>query len=184
MEEITVKDAMVPLGEYPAVAPDGTLYDAIVELDAARARPTEGKPEHRSVLVIDGNGKVVGKLTYVDLLQGLEPKYGEIGDVEGMGHFGLSSEFVTFMRSHFGLWEGSFRDLCQKALGAKIKDIAHAPGPDVLIDEGRPIADAVHQLILAGEVSLFVTREGEIVGLVRLIDAFDVMAQEIMACKL
>ncbi len=184
MEEIRVKDVMVPLDEFSAVAADGTLYDAIVELDAARARPPKGKSEHRSLLVIDGNGKVVGKLTYVNILQGLEPKYSEIGDVAGIGRFGLSSEFVTFMRKHFGLWKGSFRDLCQKALGAKVKDIADVAGPDLLIDEGRPIADAVHQLMVGRDVSLFVTRNDEIIGILRLIDAFDVMAQEIMACKL
>jgi hypothetical protein len=184
VKEVKVKDAMVPLDEYPTIAHKASLYDAIVQLDAARRSPSQGQSEHRSLVVVDDNGKVVGKLTYVDILRGLEPKYGEIGDVKGMHRFGISGEFVTFMRKHFGLWEGSFRDLCAKASKTKVKDVAEGLDPDVLVDETRSIADAVHRLIVGGNVSLFVTRGGEVTGLLRMIDAFDVMGREIMACEL
>jgi predicted transcriptional regulator len=184
LKAIKVKDVMVPLEEYPTISHQASLYDAILELDAARRAPNHGKSEHRSLVVVDESGKVLGKLTYVDILRGLEPKYGEIGDVKGMHRFGLSGEFVTFMRRHFGLWEGSFRDLCEKASRTKIKDVAEGVSPELLVDETGSIADAVHQLIVVGDVSLFVTGEGKVTGLIRLIDAFEVMAEEIMACKL
>lgn len=185
MEDVKVKDAMVPLEEYTTVSHGATLYDAIVELDAARFhRPQNGKSEHRSVIIVDDDGKVVGKLTYVEILHGLEKKYSEIGDIQRLRRFGLSGEFVTYMRKHFGLWEGSFRDLCEKAVATKAKEIADPPGPDTCIDEECSITDAVHQLMVGTDVSLFVTRSGEIVGILRLIDAFDALCTEIKACKL
>lgn len=183
MKEIKVREVMVPLKEYPTIEDGANLYEAIVELDSARKRPNHEKSEHRSLVVMDNNGKVVGKLTYMDILRGLEPKYGVIGDVRGMRRFGLSGEFVTFMRKHFGLWEGSFQDLCSKASGTKVKDVAEDLRDDLLVDSEGTIADAVHLMIVGGEVSLFVTVGGEITGILRLIDAFDVLGDEIMSCR-
>ncbi len=183
MDQIKVKDAMVPLEEYTTVAHDASLYDAILELDAARERPNSRKSEHRSVVIIDDDKKVMGKLTYHDILRGLEPRYGKIGDVKRMRRFGLSQEFLTFMRKHFGLWEGSFRDLCQKAVRMNVKDVLEPPGPDLYVDEDSAIEDAVHQLMIGTDVSLLVTRGDEVVGILRLIDAFYVVCEEIKACR-
>ena len=183
MDEVTVKDAMVPLEEYTVVSHDATLYDAITQLDAARTRPKNRKSEHRSVIVLDDDRKVMGKLTYREILRGLEPNYDKIGDVYAMGRFGLSQEFVTFMRRHFGLWEGSFRDLCQRALRTKVSEVLQPPSPDLYIDENRSIVDAVHQLMVGTDLSLLVTRGDEVVGILRLIDTFHVVSEEIKACK-
>jgi predicted transcriptional regulator len=183
VDEIKVKDAMVPLEEYTTVSHEATLYDAILALDAARRRPNDGKSEHRSVVILDENKKVVGKLTYRDILVGLEPRYDKIGDVQKMRRFGLSGEFVTFMRSHFGLWEGSFRDLCQKAVRTKVTDVVKVPSADIYVDEECEIVEAVHQLMVGTDVSLLVTRSDEVVGILRLIDAFDVVSEQIKACR-
>jgi hypothetical protein len=184
VKEIKISEIMVPLKEYPTINGRASLYDAIMELDKARERPNHGKSEHRSLVVIDENGNVSGKLTYMDMLRGLEPKYGSIGDIKGMRRFGLSGEFVTFMRKHFGLWEGSFRDLCDKATKTMVKDVAEDLRSDLLIDNEGTIADAIHRMIVGGEVSLFVTVGDEIAGMIRLIDAFEAMGKEIMTCRL
>lgn len=183
MKEIKVKDVMVPLEEYPTIDDRASLYDAIIELDTARRRLSNGKSEHRSLVVTDDSGNVIGKLTYMDILRGLEPKYGVIGDVKGMRRFGLSGEFVRFMRKHFGLWEGSFQDLCAKATKTIVRDVAEGLRKELVVDGDRTIADAVHLMIVAGEVSLFVTADDDITGMIRLIDAFDVLGEEIMACS-
>ena len=184
MKKVKVKQAMVPLEEYSTVSNEATLYDAIVQLDAARHRPNNLKSKHRSVLIVNDEKKVIGKLTYVDILQALEPKYNKIGNIENMRRFGLSGEFLTFMRKHFGLWEGSFQDLCQKALRTKVKNVAKPSGPDLYVDEDCAIVDAVHKLMVGTDVSLLVTRKEEVVGILRLIDAFELMCEEITACKL
>lgn len=184
MKKIKVKEVMVPLEEYTTVSDKATLYDAILALDAARRRTNNGKSRHRSVLILDDDEKVAGKLTYVDILQGLEPKYGKVGDLQSMRRFGISGEFLTFMRKHFGLWEGSFRDFCENAVRTKVKDVATPPGPELYVDEDCTIGDALHQLMVGTEVSLLVTRGEKVVGILRLIDAFDVLTEEIKACEL
>ncbi len=101
-----------------------------------------------------------------------------------MRRFGLSGEFVTFMRKHFGLWEGSFQDLCAKATKTMVRDVAEGLRKDLVVDGDGAIADAIHRMIVGGEVSLFVTVGDEITGMLRLIDAFDVLGEEIMSCSL
>ncbi len=184
MKELKVREVMVPLEEYPIINDRASIYDAINELDTARRRPNNNKSEHRSLVVMNDDGDVVGKLTYMDILRGLEPKYGSIGDVKSMRRFGLSGEFVTFMRKHFGLWEGSFQDLCAKATKTMVRDVAEGLRKDLVVDGDGAIADAIHRMIVGGEVSLFVTVGDEITGMLRLIDAFDVLGEEIMSCSL
>ena len=184
MDGITTKDAMVPLDEYTTISHKATLYDAIQSLDCARQRTDVRISEHRSVIILDDNGKVVGKLTYRDILRGLEPRYDNVGDVEKMERFGLSKEFITFMRKHFGLWEGSFQDLCQKAVGTIVEDILEPPAPHLFVDADAPIVDAVHQLMVGTDMALLVTSGDDVVGILRLIDAFHLVCEEIKACKI
>lgn len=183
MAEILVKDAMVPVEEYSTVSQEASLYDAIVELEAANERKEDRKTEHRSVMVYNDDKKVIGVLTYRDILRGLEPNYRKIGDVDAMARFGLSMEFVNFLQEHFGLWEGTFRDLCQRALQTKVKDVLEDPGPHLYVDEQTNILDAVHQLMVGSCISLLVTRGDEVVGILRMIDAFNVVCDEIKLCK-
>lgn len=175
---------MLPLSEYPAVSPDATLVEAVVALEDAPQKFEHGGHKHRSVLVLDDRGDVAGKLTYVDMLKALEPRYEKVGEIETVSRFGWSPEFLTFMVKNFGLWEGSFQDRCAKAGRRKVADLIRRPDRTQYVDRKRPLNEAVHQLIMAHELSLLVTDdEGKVVGILRLIDVFDKVAEEIRACR-
>lgn len=183
MDVITVKEIMMPVEEYPSIAEDATIYDAFMKLEEAMHGPERPNREHRSLIVVNKEGLVIGKLTYFDLLKSLEPKYSNLGDTQNVSRFGVSSEFMTFVRKHFGLWEGSFQELCRKALHFHVKEAVPEAAPSLFIDENATVADAVHQLVLEQEMSLLVTRENEVVGIVRLIDAFDTVWDGIKQCR-
>lgn len=184
MEVFKVKDLMVPISEYATVTPDATLYDAVVALQEAGKHFERREYKHRSVLVLDEDGTVVGKLTALSLLKALEPKYEKVGDIESMSRFGWSQEFLTFMAKNFGLWEGSFQDLCAKAAGRKVKDMIIDPAKLTYIDQDASMEQAVHSMIMSQELSLLVTSDKAVVGVLRLIDVFETVCQAIRSCRI
>ncbi|MEW6137047.1 MAG: CBS domain-containing protein [Thermodesulfobacteriota bacterium] len=183
MEELRVRDLMVPISEYATVGENATLFDAVVALEEADSKFTERKYKHRSVLVVRPDGTVVGKLTYLAILRGLEPKYEKLGDISSTSRFGVSSEFLTFMMKHFGLWQGSFQDLCAKAAGRKVTELAVETGRSMYISQDASLNEAMHQLVMSQELSLLVTGDqGQVIGVLRLIDLFEKVSEQIRKC--
>ncbi len=97
----TVKDLMVPLAEYATVSEKATLYDAIVALEKAQEEfdtRLEKAPEefgtkrhpHRAILVLDKDGQVAGKISQLDALRALEPKYSEMQERPGLHRYGFT----------------------------------------------------------------------------------------------
>ena len=78
---------------------DATLYDAVMALERAQEKYTYKHSEyrHRAVLVLDPKGKVVGKISQIDVLRALEPKYKEILEGRGFRGVGFSKNFLKSM---------------------------------------------------------------------------------------
>jgi CBS domain-containing protein len=183
VEQLRVRDLMVPISEYATVSEEATLHDAVVALEEADKSFGGRKYKHRSVLVVRPDKSVVGRLTYLGILQALEPKYEKLGDISGAKRFGLSPEFITFMMKHFGLWTGSFQDLCAVAAARKVKDLVTTPPENLYVNRDAALNEALHRLIISQELSLLVTGDrGEVVGVLRLIDLFDKVSEQIRAC--
>lgn len=68
-------DVMVPLSEYATVDEGATLVEAVQALEKAQEAFDRNRYHHRAVLVLDGQKNVVGKLSQLDILGALEPKY-------------------------------------------------------------------------------------------------------------
>ena len=77
MEKTTIGDLMVPLEEYATVSEEATLKDALDALEKVQEELDRKRYKylHRAVLVLDNNNKVVGKITQLDIMRGLEPNY-------------------------------------------------------------------------------------------------------------
>jgi CBS domain-containing protein len=75
MESILIKDLMVPLADYATVSEYATLSEAVLALKEAQKNFDQDRYRHRAVLVLDKSGKVVGKVSQIDALKALEPKY-------------------------------------------------------------------------------------------------------------
>lgn len=172
MEDMIVKDLMVPLEEYATVSEDATIFEAVIALEKAQEEIdlTKYKFKHRAVLVLDKNNKVVGKLSQFDALRALEPKYTGMGDLRSMSRTGFSPEFLKAMVDDHALWDEPPEDLCRKAMNRKVRDFMHTPTEGEYIKEDAHMREAVHLLVMGQHHSLLVTRDGEIVGILRLVD--------------
>ena len=168
-----VKDLMVPLEEYTRVPEGASLYDAVKALEKALTGPAAdpARPTDRAVLVQARDGRVLGKLSLWDVLRGLEPRY----DVPG-GPLVVIDEYFTWTHAMFA-------NIAEKARAIAAKDMLRGHTREEMIDENAPLDQAVHQLVHGKLLSLLVTRDERIVGVLRLSDVFAAISTLLDAAK-
>jgi len=180
MKTILIKDIMIPLSEYATVQEEDTLKMAIKALQETQKHNDPKSYKHRAVLVFDKDKNIVGKISALDVLRALEPKYCQIGQPEkmskmGLSRFGLSNDFLSSMMEQYCLWEDSLEDLIKTASKLKAKDIMYSLEEGEYVDESASISDAIHQLILGHHQSLLVSKANKVIGILRLSDVFNLV---------
>jgi hypothetical protein len=171
----TAKDLMRPLEECAVVPESATLAEAIAALEEAQARLPAGRQRHRAVLVRDDKGRIVGKLGYLGFLKALEPKYSSLGDVERLSRAGVGTELLNVITDSYRFWQDDLESVRRRADHIRVKDemIPIEEG----IDAGCTLTEAMHHLIMRQSLSVVVMMKGSAVGLVRLSDLFDEVAE-------
>ena len=178
MKSILVKDLMVPLSEYITVTDDAMLSDALDVLESAQEEFNKDRNRHKAVLVCEKkSGKVIGKLSQLDVIRSLEPKYDDLTEdntpaFTGTSHYGFSPKFMKDILEQHELWYEPIKDICKRADSQKVKDIMQTPSSGEIVKESANLGEAIHQLIMGHHQSLLVTREKKIVGVLRLTDVF------------
>ena len=184
--EITVKELMVPLEEYATVSEEATLFDAVMALEEAQENldRTRYKYLHRAILVLDKDRNVVGKISQLDVLRALEPKYKDGVDTGSLSRGGLSPELLKSMVDGRDLWAQPLQDICARAARVRIKSFMHTPGEGEYVDGNAPLQEAIHTLMMGHHHSLLVTEGKKIVGILRLTDVFVAIFDVIQACPI
>jgi CBS domain-containing protein len=183
VKRIKVKDIMVPLGEYAKVNEDATLYEAVLELEEAQQRFRQDRYAHRAILVVNDSHNVVGKLSQLDIIIGLESGYEKIGDLKYVSHTGFTPDFIKSMMKEYSLWEKPLDDIIRKAAQTKVKDIMYTPTEADYVEEEASLDEAIHRLVVGHHQSLLVTKEEKIVGIFRLSDVFAEVCNLIKTCE-
>jgi predicted transcriptional regulator len=161
--ERKVKDLMLPIDDYPKISEDGTIREAFEALE---------KTKHRALLVTDKKGVVIGQLSNMDILMGLEPRY----DCSLWAGTGFTCEvfknYPVFYR------EGMFAGQAQAQVGRQVKEIL-AP-IKVAVDEDATLAEAVNLMATHNLGRLAVLRKEKIVGMIRIDEIFDEMQKVVL----
>jgi CBS domain-containing protein len=186
MKEFSIVQLMVPLSEYATVFEDATLYDAVIALEKAQEKFVYKHSEyrHRAILVLNPKGKVVGKISQIDVLRALEPKYKEILEGKGFKGVGFSKKFLKSMLKDYFLFDSPLRDICQKASGQPVTKFMETPTEGEFIAEAASLDEALHLFVIGHHQSLLVTRGEDIVGILRLTDVFTAVFHMMKECKL
>jgi CBS domain-containing protein len=186
MEIITVEDLMVPIEEYVTIHEEATLYEAVKALEKVQEEQDRKRYHylHRAILVLNKNRKIVGKISQLDVLMALEPKYKAMGDMRNLARSGLGLEFIKSMFEKYALCELPFTDMCSNAADLKVKDCMYTPGEGEYIELDTSLCEAIHMLVVGHHQSLIVTKAGEIVGILRLTDVFKNVFQTMESQKL
>jgi len=184
LKNLSVKELMVPLSEYATVSDDASLFDAVLALDTAQKKYHLTKYAHRAVLIMDKQNHVVGKITQLDVLRSLEPKYKEMQDRAGLKSYGFSRTFMKSLLENYHLWDSPLREICKKAGSIPVKSFMHKPTEGEYIEEKASLDEAIHQLVLGSHQSLLVVDNGNITGVLKLTDVFAAVFSAMQECDL
>jgi CBS domain-containing protein len=184
MESIAVRDMMIPLESYATVSEDATLAEAVLALEAAQNNFDQNRYQHRAVLVYDKNRNIVGKLSQLDVLKALEPKYQGAGDFKELDQFGINADYIRNLIDELGLLKKPVQDICRRAAEAKVKNIMYTPTQGEFVAEKATLNEAIVQFLVGHHQSLLVTRGKDIVGILRLTDVFKKVTDMIKACNI
>ena len=184
MSEFCVKELMVPLSEYATVPEGSTLFEAVLALEKAQEEFDHTKYKHLGVLILNKQKQVIGKLGQIDVLRALEPKDGELGEINKLGQFGFSSNFVRKLRTQRRMTAAPLKDLCSKASKLRVEDFMQTPSEGEFIDQEASLELAVMQLVMGHHISLLVTRGKKIIGILRMTDVFAAVFHTMKECEL
>lgn len=179
--DITIKDLMIPIGEYVSVGVEDTLFDCMLALEKDKAA-RNGSHSHRDVLVIGGGGDVLGTVTMTDIFLALEPGYKSI--LESLDDRSvLTPEYMAGIFKDYDLWTEPLAALCGKAAALKAGDVMHEPAPGEIVDAAAPLDKTLHLFILGAHQPLLVREGGRITGVLRVGDVFAEIKKRILACR-
>jgi CBS domain-containing protein len=184
MQSILINDLMIPIEDYATVSEDATLGEAVRALKEAQDKFDLNTYSHRAVLVYDAKGKIVGKLSQLDFLKSLEPKYEDILNQKTIERFGINQEYIRIMIRELGLLKPPLNDICRIASALKVKNIMYKPTEGEYISETASLDEAVLLLVIGHHQSLLVTRGKEIVGILRSADVFKKISDMVESCEL
>lgn len=185
MDAYTVKDLMVPLSEYATVQENASLYEAILSLEKAQAEFDHTKYRHRAVLVLDPKGRVIGKLSQLDVLRALESLVDVTAkDISRIRRYGFSQGFIRRLQRQQQGPIPPLPDLCRRLSRFKAKDFMQTPTEGEFVGLTAGLGTAIHQLVLGNHLSLLVTDGSErILGILRLTDVFAALFHLMKECE-
>ncbi len=183
MSDFGVKELMVPLSEYATVAEGSTLFEAVLALEKAQEECDHTKYKQRGVLILDKKKRIIGKLGQLDVLRALEPKNENPDETKELSQFGFSSNFIQKLRKQQRMNTAPLKDLCSIASKLRVEDFMQTPSEGEFIDQEASLEMAVMQLVTGHHISLLVTRSKEIIGVLRMTDAFAAVFHTMKECE-
>ena len=177
-----VKDLMVPVGHCGTVHQDMTVRQAIRTLKETRdkQRATKAAFKYRVLLVLDDDNRVVGKLGHSEIVMNMDPIYQTLEDSEEIAHTstaGLSQTLLKSLLRWDSLWNESFEQRCQRVLNLTVKSCMCIAITDECVLETDSLEVAIHKLAIYRQQSLLVVGVDGVVGILRLTDVFEQIAQ-------
>lgn len=148
LREPTIADMMVPFSLYPKVYIDDPLASVLKIIHQAYTKEVpENSPygQVRSALVYDREEKILGIVRFSDLLKLIIPP------------FLKDSPYATFFTGMF---------LAQSKVIGKL-NIGGLVKKQVFVDVEAPVMEAVHLLVEHSLINIPVTKDGELVGVLR-----------------
>lgn len=177
---LRVRDLMLSLDAYATVSCEATLRQALLALSKAQLGLTYDRHHHRAVLVMDEQGNVVGKLTHQAILRSLLPSVLGASDVERLAGAGLNPELIDSV-ARLSPIRADLQSMCDASERVTVREAMVAATDS--IDEEASLGEAIEALVVSRAESLLVLRAGRVVGILRLSDVFEEVADRIRRGK-
>lgn len=178
--ELKVKDMMVPIDDYAVTTTDKLLKEAVPELMRIYCQVETGKcteAGHRTSLVLDGHGKLVGILDFKSILKVLIPEIA--GGISGkLQALGISMAFAEADAHDMDSSKQGFRSRVIQNAQTRVVDVMLKIRGTINADAG--FLDAL-KMIYRNKVTVLPVFEGDkLVGVLRDSDLFLAAANVLM----
>jgi CBS domain-containing protein len=180
MKNLKVKKLVVPLDEFLVVNKDTSLLEVILSL---KEKKEKNANFHSTVFITDDRGKFIGKISILDILRGIEPKYKEVSDVD-LSRFGYSEDFVLSILKNYDLWAHPLENLCQNIPNILASEVARDIDTNETVSTEDSLDLAVHKMVMNNYTLLLVEEDGSFVGVLRSIDLFFFICEQVEKCDL
>jgi len=94
MKTRQIKELMVPISEYASIHENASMAEAIQAIENEDKQYGDSPYRHHSLVVINDRKHVVGRLSQVDIMRAMEPRYCEIEDAHWVGRTVLSKKML------------------------------------------------------------------------------------------
>jgi CBS domain-containing protein len=173
-----VRDIMSRIEEYNMVQADARLCDALFVLKQNHEKIKAAVPGkyHKTLIVTEASGKILGKLSIFDIIRGLVPESAK-APLQARRHQPILSaramaveREVAEAQERFQWFSTTFLDLVKQETQKRIKDVM-SPLQPLLVEEDS-INKAIYVMFKENIRQPAVAREGKIIGIVSLMDIF------------
>lgn len=168
-----VRDLMRPISDFPSIEGKVTFIEAIDALERVQEDFQTGKAPEIILLIRDDDGTIIGRLSPMDIVHGLEPNYFSLDDDTDIPYRHLVMSTVERMRKLERLWQKPLAELCENARNITVDSFVTLPEANQMVDIDARIDIAFDLFVVLRHGSLFVTDDGRnIVGLLRFSDVY------------
>lgn len=182
MKNYLVKDLMVPISEYAAVRTGTSLHDAILALEKAQETYTSSKYHHRAILVLDENNNVIGKISQLRALRAIDREYDYTDEIDLIKKHKFTDTYISHLRQQYrSNGQVLNTDTLRLAAGKKVEEFMQTPSAGEIVSEDSDLDTAIHKLVAGTHLSLLVTRDDKVVGILRISDVFAATFHEMSA---
>jgi CheY-like chemotaxis protein len=162
--EKSLREVMIPIEEYTTLNQESTVKEAIDKLrESFYAKVSTSRimeTGHRSILVVDDRGEIMGILAIIDLLRAVMPAYLDAPKPSTADNIQYSPLF----------WHNMFQREVLRLSGKKIKNVM-SPAPGT-IDADANLMEAAYTMITHNKRRLTIIDSGKVIGIIREQDLF------------
>ncbi|MDY0221918.1 MAG: hypothetical protein RBR67_12340 [Desulfobacterium sp.] len=182
MDNMKISELMRPIDDFPHISSENSFMEGVTALENVDKEFKLGNTPERILLVHDVKGKIIGKLSPMDIVLGLEPKDDEIDHLKSNQYYHMIRTSLQSMNEPLRLWQRPLGELCQKADSIKIHNFIKMPTHEqmVMIDDNLDIA--FHLFVVQRHGSLFVKDGQNIVGLILFSDVYKKIREIMKNC--
>lgn len=176
--ENLIRRLMMPVEDFAVVPVEATVEEALRALRAAQLRVPEGRQPHRSVLVRDNTGYIIGKVGQRALLRAFVPQTRELFDHQMLRQAGVSSEMMEISMSNLELLHQNTEELRQRAAYHTVGELIVNDPEQIEVD--TPLSDVIRAFVDHDILSVLVLEKDTLVGVLRLTDLFSTLTEVVV----
>ena len=169
---------MIPIADYVTVKKEHNLTDVVHAIE--KKRLNDGGHAHRDAIVVDDNGRFIGKVTMIDIFRSLEPNYRKVRQRQ-KGQT-LTDGFVMEAVKEFRLWLEPIEDVCQRGGKVNVADVMHVPDKSEYLKEDDNLEKALNYYVMGVHQPLIVKKGDEVIGVLRFGDVFEIVLEQMLTC--